>query len=87
MSTVPYVNENIRREASETFANLMDVQASEVPKSLVDMWQEVQHMANRLQPGEMDVRQMATLVVLDRRTSGKATEDSRPRATGGRKTF
>ncbi len=71
---VPYVREKVSQEARETFALLMSVHPSKVPDSLVELWWKAQYMANRLQPGAMDVRHMAILILIDRMGSERAAE-------------
>ena len=69
-----YVEETRQGEVRETFANLMNVQPGEVPDTLLKMWEDAQHMANRLQPGEMEVRNMVMLILIDRFVSANKTE-------------
>lgn len=71
MSTVPYVNETIEYEARSQFAIMMGVHEEDVPNSLLILWAEHKAMVNRLQPGAMDIRQMAILVQLDRVINGE----------------
>ena len=78
---VPYVHEKIKQDARETFAVLMGIQADEVPETLVELWWEAQQMANKLQLGEMDVRDMALLVLINRTISDKPSEKNHRQAT------